>query len=76
MDLVDGIMVIEQAIEGTQRDQAYQLWISVYPHMENPPTFEKFYQPKNHVEQPTLTKDEIIARAERIKMADQGKGGK
>jgi hypothetical protein len=74
MSLEDGILLIQQAIEGTQRDQAFQLWTSIYPHMENPPTFEKFHQPKKVENKTTLTKDEIIARAERIKMADQ-RGG-
>jgi hypothetical protein len=73
MDLVDGVVVIRKAIEESQADRAYHLWASIYPHMENPPTFEKFYQP-NKLGEKSISKDEIIAKAERIKSAHQ-RGG-
>lgn len=72
MDLVDGTFLIKKAIEQVQQDKAYKLWVSIYPHMENPITFEQFYKPKPIETKKPMTAREIIERSERIRKAHQG----
>lgn len=72
MDLEGGISLINQAMEQTKQDYAYQLWVSIYPHMENPPAFDEFCRPvQNKKSTKTISAKEVIERAERIRLADQ-----
>jgi hypothetical protein len=69
----EGISLIKQAIDKEIEERAWQLWVSVYPHMEKEYPFEKLLndiKSKNSQEkQPQLTAAEVIEKAERIRMA-------
>lgn len=74
----DGLFLIETAIEKEQEEKAWELWVSTYPHMENPIPFDEFLkgirvEKENLVKTPVRAED-VIAKAERIRKAHQ-KGG-
>lgn len=74
LDLEGGVSLINQAMEQSRRDEMYQLWVSIYPHMENPPTFYEFYRPLDIQRQTkTVSAEEAIKKAEQIRLADQGR---
>jgi hypothetical protein len=77
MDLSSGLSFISKAIEKEREDRAWQLWVSVYPHTENPMPFDQFLnqmKKEQHQGNVPLRAEEVIKRAERIKKADQLRG--
>jgi hypothetical protein len=74
---IDGIKLINKAIEKRSEQREWDMWISVYPDMDKKTfiSFEKFknkiYAPKQT--QNVLTKNEIIEKSEEIRKLHQGK---
>lgn len=78
MDLcwIDGIELINEALEQRQEQKDWEVWLSIYPNMtkENFIPFEKFKN-KTSINENTkkeLTSKEIIERAESKRKLHQG----
>lgn len=77
LPLSDGVILITRALEQTIEDKLWQVWVSAYPHMDEKSykSFDRFLseakQKQLQRSQPKITAEEVIAKAERIKQADQ-----
>jgi hypothetical protein len=75
----EGLGLIQQAIKKASEEKAWELWVSLVPHMDQAHivSFDQFLaemkeEPVKHV-QSSISVDEIISKAERIKHVDQGR---
>jgi len=68
-----GIKLISQANEKTREAEAYQLYASLYPHIDPKKfmSFSEFYKPVNKIS--TRPAAEILAEAEQIAIELSGK---
>ncbi|SFJ83304.1 hypothetical protein [Thermoflavimicrobium dichotomicum] len=74
MNLVDGLSLINKALEKEMEERAWEFYLAFYPHQENPKSFDQVLaevKSKQTTPQTKLSKEEIIRRAEAIKKADQ-----
>jgi hypothetical protein len=76
MPFLDGVDLINKAIEQTHEQRDWDLYRSVYPNMDKKSfvSFDKF-RGKNvstSTNKPKMTKQEIIDMAENIRMGHQG----
>lgn len=73
---IDGVEIINKAIEKTTEEKDWDLYISVYPNMDksNFITFDKFKSKKQTVKNENkLSKEEILQKAEELRKIHQGK---
>jgi hypothetical protein len=73
----DGILLINKAIEKRKEEKDWDMWVAVYPHMDKKSfiSFEKFRGKKkiaNVAPSKNMSKDEIMKKAEEIKMLHKG----
>lgn len=69
LPLLLGTKLIYKIIEDTKKKQAWEIWVSCYPHMEgkNFVPFEKFYNQQAIVKRPHKSAKELLNVADEIK---------
>jgi hypothetical protein len=76
MNWIDGLKLINKALEKQNEQREWEMWISIYPKMDekNFISFEKFKSKKQVKSQAKkhLTAQEIIEQAEEIRKLHQG----
>lgn len=76
LNWIDGIELINKALEKRNEQRDWDMWISIYPNMDKNTfiPFEKFRATKQIQQNKniTLTNDEIIAKAEELRKIHQG----
>lgn len=78
----EGAVLIEQAMEQENKRHAWEMWVSLLPHMKKFIPFDRFYADLRagaHIKatQGTslpMSEADILEQAERIKQADLGRG--
>ena len=77
LDFEIGIEIINKAIRERDKQQAWDMWLMQYQHMDKKTfvPFNKFYEQlkRPEVQSSTTPTKDIIAKAERIKAADQSR---
>jgi hypothetical protein len=63
-----GVKLIYKTLEETNRQQAWDMWVQCYPHMDgkNFIPFKKFYNPEEIVKKPYKSAKELLKIADSI----------
>jgi glycerol-3-phosphate O-acyltransferase len=72
-----GAELIIKALKKTEEDKAWDMWLTLYPNMDKKTfiPFSDFFKQSTtkQVAKTPQTKDEILAKAEELRLAHQGK---
>jgi len=76
MELFDFISLLNMTIEKSKEDRLWERWLVEMPHFEKFMSFTDYLKKATEIVKTskTVTKEEALSIAEKIKMADQ-KGG-
>ena len=77
---IDGIALINKALEKRSEQREWEMWVSLYPNMDKKTfiPFDKFRGKSNKsantasVERKKMTKEEILEKAEELRKLHQG----